>query len=33
MERIGKKFIPGQDIKVKVLALDRSNRKIFLTLA
>lgn len=33
MEKIGKKFTPGQEIKVKVLALDRGSRKIFLTVA
>lgn len=33
MEKIGKKFTPGQDIKVKVLAIDRNSRKIFLTVA
>ena len=32
MEKLGKKFTPGQEVKVKVLALDRSSRKIFLTL-
>jgi len=31
MEKIGKKFTPGQELKVKVLSLDRSSRKIFLT--
>jgi ribosomal protein S1 len=33
MEKIGRKFQPGQDIRVKVLATDRTNRKIFLTVA
>jgi ribosomal protein S1 len=33
MEKIGRKFQPDQDLKVKVLAVDRSNRKIFLTVA
>ncbi len=33
MEKLGRKFTPGQDLKVKVLALDRSSRKIFLTVA
>jgi len=33
IERIGRKFQPDQDLKVKVLAVDRSNRKIFLTVA
>jgi ribosomal protein S1 len=33
MEKIGRKFQPGQDLKVKVLATDRTNRKIFLTVA
>jgi ribosomal protein S1 len=32
MEKIGKKLTPGQQVKVKVLSLDRSGRKIFLTL-
>lgn len=32
MEKLGKKFTPGQDVKVKVLSVDRANRKIFLTL-
>lgn len=32
MERLGKKFVSGQDIKVKVLSVDRSSHKIFLTL-
>lgn len=31
MEKLGKKFTPGQDIKVKVLSVDRMSRKIFLT--
>lgn len=31
MEKLGKKFTPGQEIKVKVLSVDRMNRKIFLT--
>jgi len=33
MEKIGRKFQADQDLKVKVLAVDRSNRKIFLTVA
>jgi ribosomal protein S1 len=33
MERLGKKYTSGQDIKVKVLSVDRLNRKIFLTVA
>lgn len=33
MKKIGVKFSPGQDLKVKVLSLDRSSRKIFLTVA
>ena len=33
MERLGKKFTSGQELKVKVLSVDRGNRKIFLTLA
>ena len=32
MEKLGKKFTSGQDIKVKVLSVDRSSRKIFLTI-
>lgn len=32
MEKLGRKFTPGQDIKVKVLSLDRQSRKIFLTI-
>jgi len=32
MEKLGKKFGPGQDIKVKVLSVDRMSRKIFLTI-
>lgn len=31
MEKLGKKFSQGQDIKVKVLSVDRMSRKIFLT--
>jgi ribosomal protein S1 len=31
MEKIGKKFTPGQNLKVKVLSVDRMSRKIFLT--
>ena len=31
LEKIGKKFQPEQEIDVKVLAIDRSSRKIFLT--
>lgn len=33
LEKIGKKFSAGQDVKVKVLSVDRSSRKIFLTAA
>lgn len=33
MEKLKKKFTPGQDLKVKVLSVDRSSRKIFLTVA
>jgi len=33
LEKIGRKFQADQDLKVKVLAVDRSNRKIFLTVA
>lgn len=33
MEKIGKRFEPGQELKVKVLSVDRSSRKIFLTAA
>jgi len=33
LDKIGRKFVPDQDLKVKVLAIDRSNRKIFLTVA
>lgn len=33
LEKIGKKFTAGQEIKVKVLAVDRTSRKIFLTVA
>lgn len=33
MEKIGRKFTPGQSVKVKVLSIDRSLRKIFLTIA
>lgn len=32
MEKLGKKFTPGQEIKVKVLSVDRMSRKIFLTI-
>jgi len=31
MEKLGKRFVSGQDIKVKVLSVDRTSRKIFLT--
>jgi len=31
MEKVGRKFESGQELKVKVLSLDRSSRKIFLT--
>jgi small subunit ribosomal protein S1 len=33
MEKLGKKFTSGQEIKVKVLSVDRMSRKIFLTLS
>ena len=33
LEKIGRKFQPEQELKVKVLAVDRANRKIFLTVA
>jgi len=33
IEKIGKKFQDRQELKVKVLAVDRQNRKIFLTVA
>ncbi len=33
MEKLGRRFTPNQDIKVKVLAVDRSSRKIFLTVS
>jgi small subunit ribosomal protein S1 len=33
MEKISKRFIQGQEIKVRVLSIDRNSRKIFLTLA
>jgi small subunit ribosomal protein S1 len=33
VEKIGKKFTSVQEVKIKVLAVDRQNRKIFLTLA
>ena len=33
MEKLGKRFTAGQNIKVKVLSVDRGSRKIFLTLA
>jgi len=33
VEKIGKKFTSGQEVKIKVLAVDRQNRKIFLTVA
>ena len=32
MEKLGKKFSKDQEIKVKVLSVDRSSRKIFLTI-
>jgi small subunit ribosomal protein S1 len=32
MEKLGKKFTSGQEIKVKVLSVDRQSRKIFLTI-
>jgi len=31
MEKLGKKFTPGQELKVKVISVDRMSRKIFLT--
>jgi len=31
MEKLNKKFTPGQELKVKVLSVDRTSRKIFLT--
>ena len=31
MEKLGKRFTAGQDLKVKVLSVDRMSRKIFLT--
>jgi len=31
MDKLGKKFTPGQELKVKVLSVDRMSRKIFLT--
>lgn len=33
MEKLKKKFTAGQDLKVKVLSVDRTTRKIFLTVA
>jgi len=33
MEKLNKKFNVGQDLNVKVLSVDRSSRKIFLTIA
>lgn len=33
IEKLGKKFQPEQELKVKVLSVDRSSRKIFLTVA
>lgn len=33
MEKLKKNFSAGQDLKVKVLSVDRSSRKIFLTIA
>jgi ribosomal protein S1 len=33
MEKLGRKFESGQDLKVKVLSVDRNSRKIFLTVA
>lgn len=32
MEKLGKRFVSGQDIRVKVLSVDRTSRKIFLTI-
>lgn len=31
LEKINKKFIPGQEVNVKILAIDKQSRKIFLT--
>ena len=31
LEKINKKFSPGQEVNVKILAIDRQSRKIFLT--
>lgn len=31
LEKIQRKFVPDQEIRVRVLAIDRTNRKIFLT--
>jgi ribosomal protein S1 len=33
MEKLGKRFTSGEELKVKVLSVDRSSRKIFLTIA
>lgn len=33
MEKINRRFSPNQEIKVRVLAIDRQSRKIFLTIA
>jgi ribosomal protein S1 len=33
LEKLNKKFVSGHDVRVKVLAVDRQNRKIFLTAA
>jgi small subunit ribosomal protein S1 len=33
MEKLKKRFEAGQDLKVKVLSVDRTSRKIFLTVA
>jgi len=32
MEKLGKRFVSGQELRVKVLSVDRQSRKIFLTL-
>ena len=33
VEKLGKRFTSGQEVKVKVLSVDRGSRKIFLTIA
>lgn len=32
LEKIGKRLVAGQDVRVKVLSIDKSSRKIFLTI-